>query len=90
MSQRIIPTQSPRNAIPYRAIPTRRGSIYGGSITPYSWQEYGVILDCVYEMADDIGTGNGVTPFQAIVTVLHDEGWRVLPTHQKAIAVLLA
>lgn len=77
--------KSPRHGFLFDRVPTVRGSMYGGSIVRHHPESYGPILDCVFEMADDIATSNGVTPAAAIEQVLKDEGWRVLPTHKKEI-----
>lgn len=77
--------KSPRHAIPFKEVPTIKGSMYGGSIVKHPTEFYGPILDCVYEMADQIANGNGETHERAIEIVLKDEGWRVLPKHKKQI-----
>jgi hypothetical protein len=81
---------SKRNKIPYASIPTRRGSIAGGSVVVHYPERYGEVLDCFYEMTDMIASGNGVSIDSAMATVLKDEGWKVLPTHKKLIKKMLA
>lgn len=85
MAEYILRKHSPRHAIPFNHLPTIKGSMYGGSITPYSRESYGAMLDCVFEMADQIATGNGVPAAAAVDQVCRDEGWRVLPRHRAEI-----
>lgn len=84
-----LPGKSPRHGLPFAEVPTVRGSMYGGSNVAHYPESYGPILDCVYEMADDISTGNGITPEAAIEQVLRDERWRLLPKHKNMIATKL-
>lgn len=82
--------KSPRHGFAFDRIPSVRGSIHGGSVTRYHESTYAAILDCVYEMADQIASGNGVTHSAAINQVLKDEQWTILPTHKAAILVRLS
>ena len=43
------------------------------------------MLDCIYEMTLDLVDANADEPEKAIEQVLSDEGWRILPTHKKAV-----
>jgi len=81
--------KSPRHGIEFDRVPTVKASIRGGSKVKHRAGEYGPILDCVLEMADDISTGNGVSVESAVSQVLADEGWRILPTHRAAIVARL-
>jgi hypothetical protein len=85
MSESCTKQASARHGFVFSSTPTIRGSFYGGSVTLYDPQSYGAILDCVFEMADQVSSGNGVTPQQAIRKVLKDEGWRLIPQHEKEI-----
>lgn len=80
-------TVSPRHGFVFDKIPTRHGSKHAdyGQLIAHHQDQYGPILDCVFEMADMIATSNGVSHEKAIETVLADEGWRILPTHRKSI-----
>lgn len=78
--------ESKRHGFKFDHVPTRRGSMYGGSVIVHYPDSYGAILDCVYEMADDISNGNGVSVESAIASVLRDQDWTVLPRHQRMIA----
>lgn len=69
---------SPRNAIPYNEIPS--------GVTA---EDYGAILDCVYEMADDVATANGIGVWTAIGRVLRYEKWILLECHERLIYNLL-
>lgn len=89
MAYKILPTLSPRHGIQFDAVPTRRGSVYGGSVIVHHWDWYGSILDCVFEMSADISAGNGVSSAQAIEQVLKDEGWTLLPKHKKMLVIML-
>lgn len=89
MPQKIDARVSPRHSFKFDRVPTVRGSWHGGSIVYHYPESYGPILDCVFEMADDIMTGNGVTAEQAISQVLKDENWKILPTHRRAITARL-
>jgi len=80
-----FPQVSPRNQIPFRRVPTKKGSIYGGSCVVHYPEEYGPILDSVLEMTRDVAEANGIPYTEAIKQVLKDEGWTVLPTHQREI-----
>lgn len=82
--------KSPRHGFSFNAVPTKKASMYGGSLTVHYPESYGPILDCVYEMAVDIAAANAVSDESAIATVLRDEGWRVLPTHRAQILQRLA
>jgi len=79
------PDASPRNGFKFDRVPTVKGSTWGYQVTPLYHGDYGPVLDCVFEMADDIMTGNGVTAAQAVEQVCKDERWRLLPRHKKAI-----
>jgi hypothetical protein len=81
--------KSPRHGFVFKEVPTVRGSQYGGSVVAHFEHSYACILDCVYEMADQIATGNGWSVDKAISQVLKDEGWRLLPKHRKNIALRL-
>lgn len=89
MAYTVYPERSPRHGFPFNKVPTIRGSVYGGSNIYHHPESYGPILDCVYEMADQIASSNGVTHESAINTVLKDEGWHVLPTHRALILAKL-
>lgn len=82
--------ESPRHGFKFKEVPTKRGSIYGGSIVVHYEESYAAILDCVYEMADMVATANGWTIKKAIDTVLTDEGWTILPSHRADIEKRLA
>lgn len=69
-----ISKTTPRHRIPYGKIPPGIRA-----------DDYTAILDCVFEMADDIMTGNGWTADKSVDTVLRDERWRILPMHRKEI-----
>jgi len=90
MAQKFWKQASPRHGFVFDEVPTVRGSMYGGSIVKHYPECYGPILDCVFEMTDDIATSNGVTHDAAIGQVLKDEGWRVLPKHRRQIIERLA
>jgi hypothetical protein len=86
MSQRCYRVNiSPRHGFKFTHIPTRRGSVFGGSVVVHYEEEYAPILDCVYEMAEQIATGNGWPVEKAIKQVCKDEGWTLLPTHKRMI-----
>lgn len=85
MAEKILLTYSPRHNFPYNQLPTQKASMYGGSITPLSRQSYGLVLDCIYEMTDDVASANGWAFDKAMDQVLKDEGWRILPAHRKMI-----
>jgi len=74
-----------RYDLPYDEIPTIKGSVWGGSYEPYTPEEYGAILDCVYEMTDMVFHSNGETIHKAMTKVIQDEKWRILPSHQKML-----
>lgn len=83
MARRILSTHTLRYRIPYANIPTMHGYDHPPQ------EEYGTILDCVYEMADMVSTSNGISVDSAIEQVLKDEGWHILPTHKQLILSLL-
>lgn len=85
MAEYILREHSPRHGIPFNHLPTIKGSMYGGSIIAHYRDSYGPILDCVFEMADQIATSNGVSTAAAVDQVCRDEGWRVLPRHRAEI-----
>lgn len=89
MSHYVGRQKTSRHGIPFDSIPTRKGSVYGGSLDCYTQEDYGAILDCVCEMTDMVATSNGWTLEKSIARVLTDEGWRILPSHQKLIIALL-
>lgn len=89
MSEYILREHSPRHAFPFNHLPSVRGSMYGGSVTVYSRESYGAILDSVYEMAGDVRDANGITAAAAVDQVCKDEGWRVMPRHKKLILAKL-
>ena len=75
--------KSPRNGIDYDSVPTRKGWML------YCPETYASILDCVFEMADHIMTGNGVPASTAVQQVLRDERWTLLPSHFRVIVARL-
>jgi len=80
---------SKRHGFTFDEIPTVRGSIYGGSCSTATPDQYAGILDSVFEMTDQIATSNGTELKAAMDQVLKDEGWRVLPKHRAQIMKLL-
>lgn len=76
---------SPRHGFRCDRVPSRRGPVFGFSVPTHGKRECGAILDCVYEMAEQIATGNGWPVDKAISQVLKDEGWVLLPTQRKEI-----
>lgn len=91
MAEKLYRTiKSPRHGFEFSEVPTVRGSIYGGSIVFHYPEYYGPILDCVFEMADQISTSNGIGAEAAIDMVLRDEGWRIIPRHRKQIIARLS
>jgi hypothetical protein len=78
-------TTSPRHGFVFYEIPTMKGSMYGGSITPIEWRDYGPVLDSVFEMADALVSCNGITPQQAVEQACKDERWRLTPNHKRMI-----
>lgn len=89
MAQSVGKYQSPRHGFKFDHVPTVRASIAGGSLIVHYPDSYGPILDCVFEMADDVATANGLSFDDAINTVLRDEGWSILPTHRALILAKL-
>lgn len=86
MAQRVYRiNESPRHGFKFKEVPTRRGSVFGGSVVVHYEDSYASILDCVYEMADQVATGNGWSVERAIDQVLRDEGWTLLPSHKTDI-----
>lgn len=86
MAQRVYRiNESPRHGFKFMEVPTRRGSAYGGSVVVHYEESYSLILDCVYEMADQVATANGWSVERAIDQVLKDEGWTLLPSHKMDI-----
>jgi hypothetical protein len=74
---------SPRYGFRCDKRPKQRASPYAPTVSGV--RDYGAVLDCVYEMAEQVATGNGWSVHKAIGQVLKDEGWTLLPTHKKAI-----
>lgn len=92
MTRRVTETVSPRNGFKFNLIPTIRGSIWGGgdiypnnSLSSRANIDYGQVLDCVFEMADQVSNCNGASASAAVDQVLRDEAWRILPTHRAEI-----
>lgn len=85
MAQKMWKQVSPRHQIPFDSVPTMRATHAGGSFTPWQPAQYGPILDSVFEMADAISTGNGISAAAAVEMVCKDEKWRLLPSHKKLI-----
>lgn len=85
MTHYILREHSPRNRIPFNHLPTKRGSVWGGSHVVHHREDYASILDSVLEMTRDVALGNGVPFEQAIEQVCKDENWRVIPRHKKLI-----
>ena len=85
MSKLINKTASKRHNIPFDKIPTVKGNIHGGSVVYHGKENYSAILDCVYEMTDQVSNSNGISLEEAIETVIKDEEWRLLPSHKKLI-----
>jgi hypothetical protein len=84
--------KSPRNCIPFDAYPTVKGSKYGGGgiypnqcSTRSREEDYGQVLDSVYEMTGDLADANGIPYSAAIEQVLRDERWRIIPKHKEYI-----
>lgn len=57
----------------------------GGVLVYKSPEDYGRVLDCVFEMAIDVSCANGISAEKAVEDVLRIENWRILPTHKKRI-----
>jgi hypothetical protein len=86
MTQTCRKQESPRYRFVFDKVPTMRVNRYGGSCEFYSSpRSYGQVLDCIYEMTLDLVDANADEPEKAIEQVLSDEGWRILPTHKKAV-----
>jgi hypothetical protein len=81
--------KSPRHGFEFSDIPTKKGSVWGGSITVHYEEDYAAILDSTYEMADQISTSNGWSIDKAIESALHDNSWTMLPKHKKLIKARL-
>lgn len=91
MAKRVyLVNKSPRHGFAFNEVPTRRGSPWGGSVVVHYEEAYASILDCVYEMADQVATSNGIHVDAAITQVLKDEGWTLLPQHRKMICNRIA
>lgn len=78
-------TRSPRHGFLCDRVPRQRNYIWGGSIPGINPEDHGPKMDCIYEMANQIATGNGWSVDQAITQILKDEGWALLPTQRKEI-----
>lgn len=78
-----------RYRLPYNKVPTIRGPFFGTSIARYARDDYGCILDAVYEMTDMVSNGNGVSPESAMRTVMQDKDLYILPSHRTMICTLL-
>ena len=95
MAQKIAIQESPRNGIKFDRVPANVAWLLSHAIGSDAHKrktilaDYAATLDCVYEMADGISTGNGVPPLRAIEQVLRDQGWNILPTHKAVIADML-
>jgi len=76
---------SPRYGFRCDRVPRQRNRVWGGSIPGLGLRDHGPKMDCIYEMAEQIATGNGWPVDQAITQVLKDEGWVLLPTQRKEI-----
>ena len=90
MAQMTWPDVSPRHGFKYDRVPTVKGSCWGYQVTPLYHQDYGPVLDSIFEMADDIMTGNGISAAKAVDLACKDERWRILPRHRKAIIARLS
>lgn len=97
MTRAVRKTVSPRHGFAFDLVPTIRGAVWGGGdVYPNGCyasrpsDDYGLVLDTVFEMTDQVSSGNGVTPAAAIETVLRDEGWRILPRHKAEIVKRLS
>lgn len=89
MAKLVGKKHTPRHNLPYNKVPTVRGPVWGNSTLRYTGNDYGYILDAVYEMVDMVATSNGVSLESAMRTVLNDEEWYILPSHQTMIYTLL-
>jgi len=75
---------TPRYGIPYNKVPT-----VTGNVSRYYQDDYGYVLDAVYEMVDQVSNGNGVSLENAMLTVQRDYSLYILPSHQTMICTLL-
>lgn len=91
MAETVAPTDRPlytqRWSIPYHQVPNDMPN------TAYGWpntkaEEYGRVLDCIYEMADQIATSNDIKIEDAIDKACRDQGWIVLPKHKRLLALI--
>ncbi len=87
MTQLCPKQASPRHGFVFDKVPTVKGSMYGcgGVLVHNSPEDYGCVLDCIFEMALDVSCANGVSAEKAVEEVVQLEGWRILPTHKKRI-----
>ena len=79
-----------RYNLPYNKVPTVTGMVWGGSMSRYTVEDYGCILDAVYEMTDMVSNGNGVSLESAMNTVMVDKALYILPSHRTMIYTSLA
>ena len=76
---------SPRHGFRCDRVPRQRNHVWGGSVPGLGLRDLGPKMDCIYEMAEQVATGNGWPVDKAISQVLKDEGWVLLPTQRKEI-----
>lgn len=81
---------SPRHGFRCDRVPRQRNPVWGGSSPGKGVRDQGPVMDCVYEMAAQIATGNGWPVNQAIEQILKDEGWALLPTQKREICNRIA
>ena len=87
MTQLCHKQASPRHGFVFDKVPTVKDSMYGcgGVLVHDSPEDYGCVLDCVFEMAIHVSCANDISAEEAVEEVLQVEGWRILPTHKKRI-----
>lgn len=90
MAEFVAPRQEPiyteRNCLPFYIVP-ERFILLSTEIhkTADRTKNYGRILDCVFEMADEMAHANGIAVMNAIEQVLKTEAWHILPMHKDMI-----
>lgn len=80
---------SPRHSFVFHELPTVKGSMFGMSIVRHYPEDYGAIIDSVYEMARDVADANSVSHEAAIDQVCKDENWKLLRAQRTQVLAKL-
>lgn len=77
--------KTPRNGMEYDRVPSQVQKD-GSHKMLYTPEEYGAVLDTVYEIAQAVKDANGVSVHTALQSAVTQTGYRIMAVHHTLIA----